>query len=230
MVSTRDRASTWTSVLGSVAIAALSGCDSRASQVPYEFILRVESDPGHPLAGAIVQREGTRVGVSGSDGSVRLSVGGIEGETVGVDVRCPEGFRSPTSALRVVLRRVSESARLPEYSASCPPMERSIVIAVRADNAQNLPVLYLGQEVARLDASGAAHVALTVPTETQLTLTLGTDEPGADQLRPQNPSGNFVVHAQDDVLVFDQRFKGAEPVRPSPRRAAPRPQGPIRLK
>ena len=65
-----------------------------------------------------------------------------------------------------MLRRLAEPSKVPAYQATCPPTTRAIVVAVAAENGAGLPVLYLGREVARTDASGAASVLLhAVPGE-----------------------------------------------------------------
>jgi hypothetical protein len=212
--------------LASAAIAScglvLIGCRAREEPAPYEFVVRVTSDPGRPLAGAVFSYNDAQVGVTKTDGTVRLAIRGVEGEVFGLSVGCPEGFRSPTAPLQVTLRRQADLTRRPEYAVSCPPKSRAVVVAVRADNGKNLPVLYLGQEVARTDASGAAHMLLYVSPDDPFEVTLGTTEKGAERLRPQNPSLKFVAKDQDDVFTFDQRFV----IEPAPRRAAPRPDRP----
>jgi hypothetical protein len=91
-----------------------------------------------------------------------------------------------------------------------------------------LPVLYLGREVARTDAFGAAHLLLQIRPEEQFDLTLATTEKGGEQLRPQNPVATFSVKHQDEVFVFEPHFTvEAKKVvyHPPP----PAPKGPIRL-
>jgi hypothetical protein len=212
MIGTRTLIATLVSSL------ALVACRQRQEPSPYEFVVRVTSDPGRPLPGAVFSYNDAQVGITKADGTVRLAIRGAEGEVFGLSVACPEGFRSPTAPLEVTLRRQADPTKRPEYAVSCPPRNRAVVVAVRADNGKNLPVLYLGQEVARTDASGAAHVLLYASPDDPFEVTLGTAEKGAERLRPQNPSLKFVVKDQDDVLTFDQRFV----VEPLPRQAPPR--------
>jgi hypothetical protein len=82
---------------------------------------------------------------------------------------------------------------------------RKVVIAVRADNGGGLPVLYLGKQVTRTDASGAAHFALEVPPGAQFSVGLDTSD--RRDLKPQSPSKPFTVGQHDDVMIFDQRFE-----------------------
>jgi hypothetical protein len=206
---------------------ALSSCSKERPKHRYEFIVRVESDPGRMLAGATISHAGTRVGVSNDDGVVKLSARGKEGETLGFRVDCPEGYKSPTQPLAVVLRQVAERERRPEYAVSCLPTTRTVVIAVRADDGQNLPVRYLGREVARTDKSGAAHVLLEAAPNEAIELSLDTS--AQPQLSPKNPAVRFQTAHQDDVFVFTQAFTLQQPKQRRRPRQPAKPSGPTRL-
>lgn len=171
---------------------------------PQEIIIRVNGDPGQPISGATVQYNGKKVSESGADGAAPLKLNGKDGETYDLMVACPEGFLSPTKPLSVMLRRLADPTRKPEYDVACPPTTRTVVVAVRADNGPNLPVMYLGREVARTDGAGAAHVMFKLKADESFNLVLGTES--NDRLRPQNPTASFVVHDRDEVFTFDQKF------------------------
>ncbi len=171
---------------------------------PLEVVVRVSGDPGQPIKGASLLFNGQSVSQSGDDGVAHLKLTGKDGETFDVTVVCPEGFQSPSAPLRVILKRLADDKK-PEYDVSCLPTVRSVVVAVRADGGANLPVLYLGREVARTDGAGAAHVLLKLKPDEPFDLVLGTQE--NDKLRPQNPFASFVVKERDEVFVFDQRFE-----------------------
>jgi hypothetical protein len=81
---------------------------------------------------------------------------------------------------------------------------RRVVVAVRAENGPNLPVMYLDRAVTRTDAGGAASFALEVPPGSQFTVALNTIE--RKDIKPISPSKLFVVGQQDDVFLFDQKF------------------------
>lgn len=191
-----------------VAAAGVVSCSSFESPAPapYEVVVKVEGDPGRPLPGADVLIDNKRVASTGTDGTAALKLKGNEGETLLFHVKCPEGFQSPTKPLAITLRRIASPSIRPEYAASCPPSTRTVVVAVRADNGPNLPVVYLGREVGRTDESGAAHILLTLKPDDAFQLMLKTDAEGGERLRPQNPMANFLVKGQDDMLVFDQAF------------------------
>lgn len=171
---------------------------------PQEIILRINGDPGQPIPGATVQYNGKKVSESGADGAAPLKLNGKDGEIYDLMVACPEGFLSPTKPLSVTLRRLADPTKKPEYDVACPPTTRTVVVAVRADNGPNLPVMYLGREVARTDGAGAAHVMFKLKADESFNLVLGTES--NDRLRPQNPTASFVVHDRDEVFTFDQKF------------------------
>ena len=168
------------------------------------MIVRINGDPGQPIKGAALLYNGQKVSQSGDDGVARLKLTGKDGESFDVNVTCPEGFQSPQKPIQVILKRLADDKK-PEYDVACPPTIRSVVVAVRADGGANLPVMYLGREVARTDGAGAAHVLLKLKPDEPFDLILGTQENAS--LRPQNPFASFVVKERDEVFVFDQRFE-----------------------
>lgn len=204
--------------------SALTGCSSleKPPPPPIQVRVTVESDPGHPLPGVTILRENRELGVTSADGTVIVPLRGAEGDTVDLAVRCPAEYQSPQKPISVLLRRTSEQ-KVAEYRALCPPLFRNVVVAVRAENGPNLPVMYLGQMYARTDASGAAHFMVRVRPYEQFDVTLATTEKGNEGLRPQNPAKAFVVKAQDEVMFFDQRFQVEK--KPTVRG----PSGPVRI-
>ena len=188
-------------------VLGLAACSAfqTVAPPPQEILVRVSGDPGQPLKGAAVLFNGQQVSQSGDDGLAKLKLTGKDGETFDVSVTCPEGYLSPTKPIQVRLVRLADPSKRPEYDVACPPTTRTVVVAVRADNGPNVPVLYLGREVARTDGAGAAHVLLKLKADEGFNLVLGTD--GNDRLRPQNPSASFLVRDRDDVFTFDQKFE-----------------------
>ncbi len=188
------------------AFAALgSGCDrlKEPPPAPFEVMVRVESDPGVPLPGAAIERNGKSITATGADGRAKLTLNGNEGESYDFLVRCPPDFQSPTKPISIILRHVSDN-RLPEYPAACPPTVRKVVVAVRAENGPFLPVIFLGKQVGQTDASGAAHVLLAMRPGDSFELALDTSR--FERLRPQRPSATFVVKPRDDIQPFDVKF------------------------
>lgn len=168
--------------------------------------MKVESDPGRPVSGAVVFRNSKPIGTTGPDGRTMLTLPGAEGEITDVTVKCPDTYTSPTKPTSIRLTRLVDKTKVPEYAVSCPPTVRHVVVAVKADNGPHLPVIYLNRAVTRTDASGAAHFALEVTPGAQFQVTLDTTEKGNERLKPQNPSRPFTVGQQDDILLFEQKF------------------------
>ncbi len=191
--------------LAALAVLVAAGCGNLdpPPPPPFQFYVTVESDPGRPVAGAVVLRNQRQIGTTGADGRAILTVAGTEGDVTDVTVRCPADLQSPSKPLAIRLTRIAES-KAPEYAVSCPPMLRRVVVAVKAENGANLPVVYLNRPVTRTDASGAAHFALEVAPGAQFTVALDTSE--APRLKPQNPSKPFTVGQTDEILLFEQKF------------------------
>lgn len=188
-------------------LASVVGCapPERSAPTPFPFRIVVEGDPGRPIASAKVLRDTKEIASTDAQGIAKVDLRGADGDVIDVDVRCPDAYRSPPKALPLRHARVS-SGRVPEIKVACPPTTRRVVVAVRADHGPNLPVRYLDQVVARTDASGAATFAVDVAAGAQFTVALDTTEPGAERLRPQNPSRPFVANGEEGLLLMDQRF------------------------
>lgn len=189
-------------------LIALCGCGGEQQQKPpVEVLVKVTGDPGRPLKGANVLFSGKTIATTDAEGSAKLTLSGNEGDNYDVTVKCPVGFQSPTKPISITLHRFAEPSKTPEYEASCPPTTRTIVVAVRAENGANLPVLYLGRVIGRTDASGAATVLLeNLDADSQFELTLDTSEKGNEVLKPQNPTSTFTIKRSDDVFTFDVKF------------------------
>jgi len=209
-------------------LACWAGCKALDPPPPpaQRVVVRVESDPGRPLADVVVSFSGKKIGVTDEDGVAEIQLAGTEGEMFQVIVNCPKGFESPTSPIRIVYRRLAESSKKPQYDVRCPPKTRTVVVAVRAEGGPNLPVTLLGREVARTDSSGAAHVVLTLEPGEQFALRLDTSDEKFKSLKPQNPEASFGVGHQDDIFTFDQKFEAKKKVY---RRGPSRPRGPVKL-
>jgi hypothetical protein len=192
---------------------------------PFEIIVHVVSDPGHPLPGAIVMKGGKEGPSTGSDGKVNVKIGGQEGESVDLMIKCPADYVSPTRAISVLLRR-NTGTKLPEYDASCPPAIRHMVVAVRADNGANLPVKVLDKIVGYTDGAGAFTYALPLRPGDGVEMVLDTTN--FPLVTPKNPSKLLTMSPFDDVQTFDQKFQVAEVKKVYHVKARPQAIGPRR--
>ena len=192
----------------SIALLLLTACagGSTPPKPVLEVIVKVTSDPDRPLGGAEVLSGGKTIATTDANGAAKLALQGNEGESYEVSIRCPAGFLSPSKTLSISLHRLIDD-KAPEYEVSCPPTTRNVVVAVRAENGPNLPLLYLGRAIGRTDASGATTVLLKdLAPDAAFSLTLDTTEKGGETLRPQSPVNAFTVKHADDILVWDLRF------------------------
>jgi hypothetical protein len=198
----RSRQSKMRTALLWYAAGALAGCAPKEI-ASFDVVVQVESDPGTPLAGARLLLQAKPIGESDPTGRVALKLPGTPGDVMALDTACPEGYRSPGVPLSVVLRSLAEDKR-PEFRVRCPPLKRRVVLAVRAQHGADLPIRHLGKEIARTDATGAAHASLDVVPGETLTAVLDTsDQP---QLMPQHPELKLVVPERDEIVLFDQTF------------------------
>jgi hypothetical protein len=188
----------------------VAACERAPSEHGYALVIRVESTPGNPVGGAIVSSAGRRVGRTNDAGTVTLRVRGSEGDRLPLGIACPDGYVAPDRPTEVVLHRLDDASRKPEYEVRCRPVSRPFVVIVRADRGPRLPVLYLGKEIARTDESGAAHAVVDVPLGEDVEITLATGEPGSERLRPQNPSMKFSGAETNDLHVFSVQFQAEE--------------------
>jgi hypothetical protein len=208
-------------------LVVLAGCAPEAWQTSQRIRVNVVSDPGVPLAAAELHAGTHRLARSDHNGTMEVELPGKPGDVAKLGLSCPPGYRAQESELSVLLREPQAQERPPEFSLACPPLTRTLVVAVRADRGANLPLRYLGEELARTDASGVTHALVQAKPGDALTLTLDTSaEP---QLMPQHPELKLSVPDHDDLVVFDQAFKRPKekrkPVPPKP----PEPTGPERF-
>jgi hypothetical protein len=172
----------------------------------FELAVRVESDPGKAIAAARLYQGGTIAAHTAADGIARVVLTGHNGDNVMLRVACPEGYVSPSKPLSISLRPLVSHGLTPTYHASCQPLLRTLVVAVRVKGAAgtNLPLKHLGLEIARTDAEGTAHALLEVPPTESVTLVLDTTD--AQRLRPKSPEFRVIMPAHDRIAVFDQAF------------------------
>lgn len=193
-----------------LAATSLVACGPAEEELSSEVSIRIDvdvsSDPGRGVANAEIVSRGERLAVTDDAGRATLALRGHEGDAFELAVRCPAGFESPAMPLPVSIRRLSSDSRSPHFDARCAPLQRTVVVGVRAERGPNLPVVYLGRQVARTDASGAAHVVLSVKPGESVTLTLDTKE-ASSKLLPESPTLTFVAKDADDFVSLDQRFE-----------------------
>lgn len=220
--------------LAALAGASLSACEEEKPPQRYRLTFEVYTDL-QPLPGAELLVRTRSMGRTDAAGTLQLELPGRDGLVVPVTVRCPEGMRGPQAPIEVTLRTLNildraSAARGIVNRVNCPPNDRSVAVLVRTDRRANIPVLWQGREVSRTDESGLALLTFRVRPSTPLQLAMNTSEQG--QLRPQNPTRQFLSPDSDDVVVWDQEFheEAAPSARPRPRpHVGPIRRGPVRI-
>ena len=226
----RSMSNAWVTIV--LLACASMGCSDPAvesAKQPFVADVVVTTDPGRGMLGAELVAGGRTLATTDASGRARVSFAGAEGDAIEIAVRCPTGFQSPPETIGVSLHRLAAGSRVPTFAARCAPLARTVVVGIRADNGANLAVTYLGKEVGRTDAWGAAHVVLSVKANETVTLGLDTSGAGTKQarLRPESPTLTFVAPDKDDFVTLEQKFDVERPV-DRQRVAAPRP-GPTRI-
>lgn len=216
-----------------LAVLALgsAGCEEAPTPPPrHPFTFTVNAD-GEPLSGVSITVNDAPVGATDEEGVLRVDLTGPTGASVRVAAVCPEGHRTP-EAQTYSLRRVQSldpatAARGIEASFTCPPERRQAVVVVRTHEQAGVPVMLDGREVARTDASGAAHLHVAMAPGTTFLVQLDTRH--NERLRPRSPSQSYTLPDRDEVFVLDQRFAEEQPPPPVRRRPARRREPEVRI-
>ena len=210
----------------------ITACAEPPPPPEHHFVIRALSD-GVPVPGATVITNGQRSGETDEDGEVRVGLTGPNGALVSLDVECPDGFRSPTDVRP--LRLQTFEGLSPEHeqqvirrTVTCLPTERGAAFVVRTVGFTDLPILIRGREVARTDASGAAHFSLRLRPNRSVRVRIDTS--ARPELRPQNPESTVQMPDRDELFILDQPFELQDaPRRPRRRRAPSGPNLPVRI-
>jgi hypothetical protein len=206
-------------MIGGVAVVGLVGCQHQAPMPRgYEIRIDGENGGGGALHGVEIWKGNRSLGKTSAEGSLRLKLNGSDGQLLELEARCPTDFLPERQTLSITLRRLQDPRRVPVYRVDCGPATRTTVVVVRATNGADLPVTYLGRELARTDSSGVAHVTLTLRPGERYELGLNTRD---QALSPKNPRAVFVAGNDDELVFFDQRFQRKRAVGARPRGRLP---------
>jgi hypothetical protein len=175
---------------------------------PQRILVQVSASNGSPLSGVAVRPSAGSSGTTNEEGVATLFLEGEEGTKIDLSVACPEGYVAPANLGRVVVRRAS---RAPHIEIPCKPYQHAVLIAFKTTGATNIPIRYLGEEIARTDGAGYALVELEPKVGETLDFTLGTDNPDQRWLRPQNPQRTVLVPEGEETLTIEQKFVEERP-------------------
>lgn len=172
--------------------------------------MRVSAGDGAPLAGVTVRPSSGTIGTTDKNGVTRIQIHGEEGTKVDLAIACPDGYAAPASVTKVTVRRAS---KVPELDIPCKSYEHAVLVAFKTSGAVNVPILYLGREIARTDEAGYALVELEPKVGETLAFTLDTSANEKHKhLRPQSPQRTVQVPDGEEVFTIEQKFVEERPV------------------
>lgn len=195
-------------------LAVMSGaCGSQVASRPqadaFEVELRARNDDGAPLGGVTWTHSGQTLGEAATDGALRLTLRGREGQSMQTAVVCPAGYVAPDTGPQIRLthtRRITDTRPQPvTVEAVCTRTARDIALVVHAEHGPALPVLIDGKDAGSTDADGNAHVLLRIDRAVR-NLELAVDTSARADLTPRNPARSFELDGRDGVLVFAESF------------------------
>jgi hypothetical protein len=195
-------------LLGTLLLVA--GCElleekpSTSLDVRFTFKIKATDEGGRGVAGTQINLGKATKGETDASGFASVTLSGQPGKVAPLTIKCPVGFASPEKTLNVTLTQLASGSPVPVFETRCTALMRSVVVGIRTENGPGLPIIYLGKEIGRTDASGAAHVVLNLPPDETASLLLDTSN--APALRPQNPSIVFKVGRRDELLLLEQKF------------------------
>ena len=193
-------------IVAAIALVALAACKPPPQPAPVTVFVRVLDESKEPVSNAEIASQSQVISTTNKEGRAQITVAGREGATYLVDVRCPNGYRSPGAPLEI--RRLDNGAAAPpEYVTHCNRLRHKLVVNVKATGAGgSLNVLYLGKPLTRTDADGKARVVLEGDALERIDLQLDTSDPAFAKVHPQSPTGSFEIRTRDDETTFEVKF------------------------
>lgn len=190
-------------------LALACGCAGTKSDDRFEISFRATSDDSVPLSDVSFATGKVKLGTTKSSGAFTVRLRGAEGQMLPLTISCPAGYEragEPPSLRLTRTRRVGEASTQPlGIEATCIRKLRDVVLVVRSENAEGLPVHVDGKAVTAIASDGTAHLLLQLDRDIgKVSVTLDTTQ--QPKLRPQNPSRTFELHGKDAILVMDQAF------------------------
>lgn len=198
------------------------GCQEPETMTPRHAVtITVERTPGIPIQGVEFDVNGTVIGTSDQHGLIHTMLEGREGTTIDIHHTCPEGTASESDTKSLALisfQSVDPSANAAglQMTVRCTPNERPVAFVINADGFANLPVLIDGDEVARTDESGIAHILIDSLPNRNFQVQIATAD--FDRLRPENPQRVFTLGSEPEVFVYAPGFTELAPPRRRRRR------------
>lgn len=199
-------------------LGASTAChDGSRTGRPVPLEIAVHADPGTPLAAVPIRVDGESVGVTGSDGTLRIPVVGEPGHVLRIAHDCPVNHRAPREAELLRIRRYDQDRSAPiEIKLECRPLTRIAVFVVRAKNGAHLPVRVNDELVATTNSFGVAHFSTRGRPGSEYLVEL--DASGDPTLLPHSVVTQFRLPDANELFVVTPSFQAADPLRKAHRR------------
>lgn len=206
--------------LGLFLCLGATGCKPAPERVvrQYPVTFNATTEDGELLAGVTISTGHANLGVTDSKGKLRALLRGFEGQELRFEVACPTGFSaneadSPAIQLR---SHTGGSSAASELMVRCHAEQRLAAVLVSTPGFEGLPVLVHGREVARTDAYGTAHVALTGLPQTPMRVLVDTSS--RPRITPASPHKDVRLTNRDEIVVFAPELVEVPPPKPKVKR------------
>lgn len=212
--------------------AALSACggeEKKAAPSTYKFPLEVSASDTNkePVAGARVLVDGTAVGYTDRDGLFQAALTEQVGAEVTVSVEPPDGFKLDGDATTTQKMSLTENMtgkgkkRVPvSLQAQLASTRKDYLLWVdlqcdeTLDSGQciDVPLMIDGEEVARTNEQGIAHLTVERVPASTLNISIdtpeydGEDEDEAWKMKPADSEWSVDLGTDSQVLVIEQAF------------------------
>jgi hypothetical protein len=233
----------------SITLLACGEGDKPKQPSIYKFPMEVSATDtnGEPVAGAKVIVDGSPVGFTDRDGLFQAAFTERKGAEVTVSVEPPEGYKLTNEATTTQKMSITENvtgegmSKVPvSLQAQMASTKENYLLWVdlqcdedALDDGQctDVPVSVDGEEVARTNEQGIAHIAVSRVPGSAMTVEVdtpeyeGDDEDEAWKMEPADPDWALDLGTESEVLVIEQRFTdpaAAERAEARARRAARR--------
>jgi hypothetical protein len=214
-------------------VCALALCACSESEGRFPVVVSTVSDDG-PIAGVTVTLGKAVAGKTGADGKLSVNVRGKEGTKVTVSTDVPKGYKlAPGGATALVLRRLTEvegsdgkAHLLPvEHLVKFVPLVRQYAVLVRV-GVPGLDVETFGTRQAVTNSRGVAMFLYQGAPGDELQVKVDTSS--HPELRPQNPTANFLLGPRSEAYVVKEKFGTFK--KAAPKAHKPTHVGPVRLR
>ena len=206
--------------LGLLVCLGATGCKQEPQRAmrQYPVTFNATTEDGELLADVTITTGHTNLGSTDQKGRLRALLKGFEGQEQKFEVTCPTGYSSSEADAPAIQLRshTGGSSAASEVVVRCHAEQRLAAVLVSTPGLEGLPVLVHGREVARTDAFGTAHVALTGLPQTPMRVMIDTSS--RPRITPASPHKDVRLSGRDEIVVFAPELVEVAPPKPKVKR------------